>query len=122
MTTGAITSDAHVIKDRWTKRCGRVAKVTILAGRYMNHRRIFAGSKQTVVTTFTPTSNALMIEDRGDKSISRDMTNTAIILCWNMRVCFAGGYDRIMTGRAVVKDVYMIECRSNKRIRVEMTD
>ena len=50
------------------------------------------------------------------------MTDTAVILCRDMRVCLASGYDSVMTGLAVVKGVYVVERRPNKRSRVEMTD
>ena len=50
------------------------------------------------------------------------MTDTAVILCRDVRVCLASGYDSVMTGLAVVKGVYVVERRPNKRSRVEMTD
>jgi hypothetical protein len=122
MAADAITSDALVTEDRWTKRRGRVAKMAILVGWHMDHRRIFTSSKYAIVTAFATPGNTLMIKYRRNKSIPGDMTETAVILCWNMRVRLTIGYDTVMAGLAVVKGVYVVERSSHKRSRVEVTD
>jgi azurin len=102
--------------------CAITGNVAVLCGRHMDHRRILASSEHTVMTPFAAPVNTLMIKYRWDKCITRDVTNTAIVLCRDMRISLTGGYDTVMAGRAVIENIYMVECRPNKRCGIEMTD
>ena len=121
MAAGAIAGDADVSENRWAKRRGGMADVAILCGRYMNGRRILTDGGYTVVTTFTPSGNALMAKCCGNKSTARDVTDTAIFLGRDVGNGLAGGYGTVMAGCAVVDDVHMIERRPRKGAGIGMT-
>ena len=110
----AIAGDVHMIKDRWSKRCGGMAQMTVLGGWHMVCRRFLTRSILTVVTTFASTGNALVIKHTGGET-GGVMTHPAILGGGNVRGRFTHSRRTVMAASAITGDVLVIENRWNKR-------
>lgn len=110
----AIAGDVHMIEDRWSKRRGGMAEMTILGGWYMVCRRILAGGVLTVVTAFTRSGNALVIKHTAGE-IGGVVTHPAILGSRNMRNRFTNSCRAVMTAGTITGDAVVTEDGWTKR-------
>jgi len=123
MAGDAISGDAGMREYRRIERRRRVAGFAILAGWHVQHCRILAKGKPTVVTTRAASADAGM--DKAEKSrygkaalAGISVAQAAIILCRDMILGLADGDVSIMASGAVVS-VYaqMIEGDARKGLK-----
>ena len=111
---GAITGNTRVAELRRSKHRGVVAHEAILFGWHVIGYGILTHGKTPVVTTFTATINARMIETRRGKSIGIGVTYGAILYSGNMIHMFTHRGPGTMTLRAVIHYTRMAELGGGK--------
>ena len=117
MARGAIARYAGVIEDLRRKTCGRMTNITILSRRQVVHRCVLTGGEAAVVATCTATGDALMIEDRGWKTVADDVARITIVSCRDVIERLAGRDASGVAGRTVIHNARVIEDRVRKHIR-----
>ena len=97
-----------MIEDRWSKRRGGMAKMTVLSGWYVAGCRILTSSVLTVMTAFTRSGYALVIKHTSGET-SGVVTCPAILGSRNMCSRFTNGYRAVMTASTITGDAIVTE-------------